>query len=161
MLALAVVAGFAGGCVDRRFVVETDPPGAIVYVNGYRVGATPCDVPFTYYGTYHFEFQRDGYQTLVVNECVKAPWYEYFPLEFFSENLLPYTLRDIRPIRKPLEPLQLLSPQEIKARADQLRAQGQALGTPLPAPAPAPEAGPPPQPVPPGPVPPGPVPPPK
>jgi hypothetical protein len=157
VLALAVVAAATSGCVDRRFVVETDPPGAIVYVNGYRVGATPCDVPFTYYGTYHFEFQRDGYQTLVVDECVKTPWYEWFPLEFFSENLLPYTVRDIHTIRKQLEPLQILSPQEIKVRADQLRAQGQALGVALPAappPVPGVEAGPPPQPlVPPGPVP--------
>ena len=132
-LALAALAGLSG-CVDRRFVIESDPPGAVVYVNNKYVGATPVDLPFTYYGKYRFTFVADGYETLTVDETIKPPWYEYFPVEFFSENVLPLTVSDLRNIHKPMQPMAITSPEEIRARADQLRAQGQSIGVPLPQP---------------------------
>jgi PEGA domain len=138
-LLLLFFAALTSGCVDRRFIIESDPPGAIVYVNGKLVGATPADLPFTYYGTYRFVFVRDGYETLTVDECISPPWYEYFPLDFFAENLLPYTLRDVHDIRKPLQAMVVVPPEDILRRAEQLRAQGKSIGVPL-APA-APPAG--------------------
>ena len=132
-LALAALAGLAG-CVDRRFVIESDPPGAIVYVNNKYVGATPVDLPFQYYGKYRFTFVADGYETLTVDESIRPPWYEYFPLEFISENLWPLPVSDLRNIHKPLQPPAIVSPDEIRARAEQLRAQGQSIGVPLPPP---------------------------
>jgi len=145
---LALVAVAASGCVDRRFVVESDPPGALVYVNEKPIGFTPVDQSFIYYGKYRFVFVRDGYETLTVDEQIRTPWWSYFPLDFVVENLLPWTIRDVRYIRKPLEPRQEVSEKVILDRAEQLRAQAQTLappsgppcvtGMPAPAPVPAP-----------------------
>ena len=59
-LSLAV---FLTGCVDRRFVVTTDPPGALVLRNNAPIGFAPADDHFTYYGNYHFTLIKDGYET--------------------------------------------------------------------------------------------------
>src|SRR5438874_7158592 len=83
LAALCLVAG----CVERRFIITTEPFGAIVYdEKGMPTGASPADRQFTYYGKYRFTLVRDGYQTMVVEENVKAPWFEYFPLDFIAEN---------------------------------------------------------------------------
>jgi hypothetical protein len=117
------------GCVDRRFVFESDPPGSMVEVNAKSVGPAPGEMPFTYYGTYRFIFMRDGYETLTVDEKIRTPWYEWWPLEFVSENLLPFTIHDIHYVRQPLQPLVNVPPNDIVRRANELRAQGQSIGT--------------------------------
>src|SRR5581483_5232398 len=50
----ALCAGALTGCVERRYVITSDPPGAIVYCNGRQIGATPVDDHFIYYGKYDF-----------------------------------------------------------------------------------------------------------
>jgi hypothetical protein len=142
-LGLLAALALTTGCVDRRFVFESDPPGSMVEINGRSIGPAPGEVPFVYYGTYQFRFIRDGYETLTCNERISAPWYEYFPLEFVSENLLPFTIHDVHYIRKPLPPMVVIPPDDIVRRAEQLRAQGQAIGTapvqvPVPPPGPLP-----------------------
>jgi hypothetical protein len=152
---LAAVAALVTGCVDRRFVLESVPPGSMVYVNGQLAGPAPGDVPFIYYGTYRFEFQRDGYETLTIDECVTPPWYEIGPLEFISENLIPFDIRDVRTIRYPLQPLVLVAPEDILKRGEEIRTRGKIIGTApcppgtVPVPPPGAEAGPPPGIVPP------------
>src|SRR5262249_48931969 len=102
LLGLAAACGLCSGCVFRSFTVSTTLPGvpgdagAIVQVNGKIVGPTPVDVPFTHYGTYLLTISRDGAETLVVKQEVPAPWYEYWPLEFVSEVLLPWNIEDKR-----------------------------------------------------------------
>src|SRR5581483_10051303 len=63
LLVAAVLAGGPSGCVERRYVIESDPPGALVLVNGQPLGTTPVDGYFTYYGSYTFTLIKDGYQT--------------------------------------------------------------------------------------------------
>src|SRR5258708_618502 len=93
-LALTVV-GCATGCVERRLVIVPDPSGAIVYdEKDQPIGAGPVDKPFTYYGTYRFRIAKDGYETLVFEQRVRSPWYELPGLDFFSENVIPWTIRD-------------------------------------------------------------------
>jgi hypothetical protein len=140
--ALLTLAGcmLAGGCVHRQFTVTTAIPGipgdagAIVQVNGKTVGATPVDVPFTYYGTYRLTILRDGLQTLVVDQPVPAPWYEYFPFEFFSEHLNPWTIRDHRRFHFDLKPLQVPPPEAVLDRSNQLREEGKVTGVPVSSP---------------------------
>src|SRR4051812_28599535 len=96
LLGIAAGCALLSGCVYRQFTVTTSPPGAIVQVNGKTVGPTPVDVPFTHYGTYRLTIFREGFQTLVVDQPVPAPWYEWFPLEFISEELIPWTIQDKR-----------------------------------------------------------------
>ena len=47
-------AAFLTGCVERRYVIDSQPRGAAVFRNGVYIGATPVDEPFTYYGKYHY-----------------------------------------------------------------------------------------------------------
>lgn len=130
-LVLALCPVLATGCVERRFVIITDPPGAIVYDwKNQPLSASPADAQFTYYGKYKFTLVKDGYETQVVEEQVKAPWYQWVPFDFVSENLIPITFRDIRTFRYQLRPLLPVPPEVLLQRAEELRARGQAIGPP-------------------------------
>ena len=139
---IALASILLSGCVDRRYVVTTDPPGAVVYVNDQYLGATPVDNHFIYYGKTHFKIVKEGYETLQVDQDVKSPWYEYPPLDFFSETLLPYTVIDRREFNYKLEPRKLPDQTQFIQQAQILREKGLALGPGKP-------SGPPPQQVPP------------
>jgi hypothetical protein len=70
--------------------IRTDPPGALVEVNGERLGLTPVSTDFTYYGTREITMSAPGYETLTVAQPVAPPWYQVPPFEFFADNLLPF-----------------------------------------------------------------------
>ena len=137
MRKLGLILGFflfaaVSGCVERRFVVISDPPGAIVYNEREApIGAAPADQEFTWYGTYQFKLVKDGYQTKVVQENVKAPWYEWPILDFVSENVVPWTIRDIRRLHYKLEPLESLSPEKVRGDGEALRQRGATVGPEL------------------------------
>ena len=40
-----------GGCVLRSLTVNSEPPGAMVYLDDELIGETPVTTTFTYYGT--------------------------------------------------------------------------------------------------------------
>jgi hypothetical protein len=112
------------GCVDRRFVIETDPPGAVVLRNGKPLGGpSPSDDQFDFYGIYHFTIFKDGYETLQVDQNIPSPWYEYPGIDFFSENVWPWTIRDVRRLRYQLQPLQQANVQQIGQQGQELRAR--------------------------------------
>jgi hypothetical protein len=128
-LLVAALPALLAGCVDRRFIIESDPPGAFVYQEGKFLGATPVDVPFTYYGKYDFMLVKDGFETLRVSTRATPPWYERFPLDFFSENLWPFHIHDIRPVRFELKLMPQTNTVELLNQAHQLRERGQAVGS--------------------------------
>jgi hypothetical protein len=139
--AIAICAVLAGGCVERRYVVTSDPPGAIVLRNGQSLGWSPADDHFVYYGNYHFTLIHDGYETLQVDQKIPPPWYEYPVLDFISENLIPWQIEDVRRFHYALQPLQLPRADLLLERAQGLRTQGQTLvplAPPLPLEAPSP-----------------------
>ena len=82
------------GCVQRRLTIRSNPPGAFVWVDNYPIGTTPVSTDFTYYGKRQIRLVRDGYETLTVEQKIKAPWYEWFGIDFISENLVPANIRD-------------------------------------------------------------------
>ena len=135
MLGLLTIVG-AAGCVERRLVIITEPAGAIVYdEKNQPLGGGPVDKPFTYYGKYNFRLAKDGYETLLVEQRVAAPWYELPGLDFVSENLIPWTIRDVRYYRYVMQPVELskLSPDVLLQQAQQLRDYAATKGTaPLP-----------------------------
>ena len=51
MGALPAAALSQAGCVERFLAIHSDPPGAAVYLDGEKVGTTPCEVTYTWYGT--------------------------------------------------------------------------------------------------------------
>jgi hypothetical protein len=143
-LLAALGPGLAGGCVERTYTVLSDPPGAMVLENGHEIGPTPAIRPLNYFGKYRLTLRANGYQDLVVDQPIPAPWYEYFPLDFVSENLIPWTVRDHREFRYTLQPLEVVPYDVVREAAEQLRERGRGIGTP-----PAPAVAPPGQPVPP------------
>jgi hypothetical protein len=132
MLALALACLAATGCVQRRMVIRSNPPGAMVYVDDYEIGTTPIAHDFTYYGTRKIRLVKDGYETLTVMQSIPAPWYQIPPLDFVSENLVPGELRDRRTLLYTLRPQMIVPPEELRGRAEELRGRSR---TPL-APAP-------------------------
>ncbi len=79
---------FLSGCVQRTLSIQTDPPGALVWLNGREIGRTPLERSFTWYGKYELEIRRQGRQTLKSTLPVKAPWWQWVPFDLFAE-LLP------------------------------------------------------------------------
>lgn len=74
---LAASLGAVGGCADRRLQITSDPSGARVFLNDTEVGTTPCEVNFTYFGTYDVRLRRDGCEPLVTKAKTVAPVYEW------------------------------------------------------------------------------------
>ena len=143
ILAVATLAGLMTGCVERRYVITTDPPGAAVYRNGEFIGNAPVDDPFVYYGNYHYTIRKEGFATLQINQDIKTPFYEYWPLDFVSENLVPFHIEDVRYLHYQMQPL---PPPNIPALLNQgqnLRNEGRTLAPKHPQPPAQPAATPP------------------
>jgi PEGA domain-containing protein len=110
------------GCVQRRLTIRSNPPGARVYVGDEEIGTTPVSTDFVYYGTRKIRLVKDGFETLVVNQPIPAPWYQIPPFDFVAENLVPGEIRDERAVNFQLMPLQESPTQHLLSRAEQLRA---------------------------------------
>jgi hypothetical protein len=90
-----------GGCVERKFMIRSEPEGARVRVNGVLRGTTPLEIPFNDYGVVRLEAEPmdldgDGFPEFAGFSGpfeLEAPWYQWFPLDFFSDNLWPGTLK--------------------------------------------------------------------
>jgi hypothetical protein len=115
------------GCVDQRYLITSDPPGAMVLRNGVPIGATPVDDHFVYYGKYHFTLIKDGYETLQVDQAIPAPFYEYPPLDFVSEALVPVHLHDVHAFNYQMREAQTIGKDETIHRGQELRNRGQSL----------------------------------
>jgi hypothetical protein len=132
-LSIATCAGLLAGCVERRFVVTTDPAFATVFESGRgSIGASPADDNYVYYGKYHFTIIKDGFQTLQVDQNIPPPWYEYPGLDFITENLIPWTIRDVRQFHYSLEQMRVTNPKELLQEGELMRARGKAIQPPPP-----------------------------
>ena len=60
----------------------------------------------------------DGYQTKTLIQPINAPWWDNYVTEFFTENLVPVSLRDEREYKYQLEPAQLPPQGELRDRAE-------------------------------------------
>jgi hypothetical protein len=116
--------------VQRRLLIRSDPPGAVVYVDHERVGTTPCAVNYLYYGTRNIRLVKDGFETLEVEQPLPAPWYEVPPVDFVSDVLVPYEIRDVRGVTYRLQPQYIVPQEHLLARAEELRRSTQA-GAPV------------------------------
>ena len=118
------------GCVERRYTVRTNPPGAIVIANGQEIGRTPVSVSHTYYGDREFTLMLDGYQTEKIIQPINAPWYDNYLTEFVTETMIPVTIRDERTFTYTLRPAENPPINELKGRAESLRSQAQSQPAP-------------------------------
>jgi hypothetical protein len=149
-LALFLTVSLTAGCVERRFTINSDPPGALVYHNGIYLGPTPVDGYIVYYGKQQFRLIKEGYQTLDIVQRYPPPWYEFPGIDFFTENIWPFKVRDVRCFQYTMQPMQTVRPDDVRQQAETLRARGQTIGAPRPqrpiTPPPTPPAAPPPPP---------------
>jgi len=120
------------GCVRRRLMVRSNPPGAMVYVDNQPIGKTPCATDFTYYGTREIRLVKAGYETLTVNQPLPAPWYQIPPLDFVSENIVPQKIQDYRTASFNMVPQVIVPTEQLIARGEQLR-QSTLQGAVMPA----------------------------
>lgn len=128
----ALLVSSATGCVHRRMTVRSNPPGALVFVDNVEIGTTPVSTDFIYYGTRRIELVKDGYETLVVHQKIPAPWFQWFPLDFVTENLVPADIRDERAFDFAMRPQTVVPTEQLLDRASQLRQTSRAAGAALP-----------------------------
>jgi hypothetical protein len=120
-----LIAGMNSGCVSRRMMVYSDPPGALGLLEGHEVGYTPVAVDFLYYGTREITLIKDGFETKTVLQKVAAPWYQWPVIDFFSDNLAFHTITDRHAFNYTLEPRRIQSNEDILNRAEMLRSEAQ------------------------------------
>ena len=116
----------SSGCVRRRMMVRTNPPGATVSIDNQVIGTSPAATPFVYYGTREIRIERDGFRTETIRRRFNPPWYQFPGLDFISETLWPGELRDERIIDVEMVPMVRESTESVVQRADGLRNQSRA-----------------------------------
>jgi len=129
-LNIAVLTGiiaFLTGCVDRRFVVTTNVPGAQITVDGTALGPAPVDDRYDYAGWREFRAVAPGYQPLVKRVKFEPKWYDYPFVDLIAEVFWPFRIEDTRRVDLQLEPLQPLRQEELNMRAEELRARKDTL----------------------------------
>ena len=120
---LAVAAFSQAGCVERLLAIQSDPPGAAAYLDGEKVGTTPCEVPYTWYGTRVLVLELRGF-TLVRKEIeLNPPWWQIVPIDFITDVLIPVTIHDRMSVSYTLEeaPVSQDAIEPVLQRADELR----------------------------------------
>lgn len=108
-------------------IIRTNPPGALAYVDDNEVGLTPVAISPIYYGNRKIRLVKDGCETREFIQSVPPPWYEIPPLDFFSENVVPGKIRDVRTFDYQLYPQTVVPKDELLTRAENLRQGTQTL----------------------------------
>jgi hypothetical protein len=127
---LLAAAGLATGCVERRYTIRTDPPGAQVIVNGESLGPAPASHNFYYYGNREITLLMDGYETKTLIQPINAPWWDNYASEFFTENMVPWVMRDEREFTYKMEPAKQPPQEQVQARAEAMRGDAKVLPPP-------------------------------
>jgi len=112
--------------VERKLYLQSDPPDAVVFLDGRPQGKTPVEVEFHYYGTRQVELRHEGFRPRRELIEVEAPWFQYLPIDFFFDVLWPWTLVDAQTFHFTLEPylpsqLEQGEREELLEKADELR----------------------------------------
>ena len=110
-----------GGCVRRTLTIETQPAGALVFLNDEEVGRSPVTTDFTWYGDYEVIIRKQGYQTLNTNFVLKTPWYQVIPFDFFAEVLWPGHIVDAHTRHFEMAPQELPTREELIEHAAALK----------------------------------------
>jgi len=113
------------GCVNRRATITSNPSGALVLLDGERIGYTPVSFEFQHYGTREITLIKPGYATLTTLQKIAPPWYQIPPLDFVSDNFLPGKVIDRQRFNYMLTQDQPYPTDEILGRANHLRSESQ------------------------------------
>jgi len=119
----ALVAGacVTAGCVRRTLTINTEPAGALVFLNDEEIGRSPVSTDFTWYGDYDVIIRHQGYETLGTHVNVPPPWYQLPPIDFVAEVLWPGHIVDARSYDFALAPAEPPDRETLIERAEALR----------------------------------------
>jgi len=114
----------AGGCVERTLQIQSEPPGALVHLNGEEVGRTPMRKTFLWYGPYDVQLRKEVYVTRSEQTRVWSPWWQVPPIDLLAQ-LLPLPLQDNHAVTYRLRPLgeRQTDPERVIDRAVQMRSR--------------------------------------
>ena len=122
LTALTVPAlALTSGCVRRTLTINTEPQGAVVWLNDEEIGTTPVTTDFLWYGDYDVVARRRGYQTLRTHDKIDPPWYQLPGIDLISEALYPGWIVDARSMHFELRPEQLPSRDQLLENARRMR----------------------------------------
>jgi hypothetical protein len=124
LLGAAVATGLTG-CVERRYTIRTEPPGALAIVNGEEIGRTPVSRSFVFYGNRDITVMMDGFQTQRIIQPIDAPWYDNILTEIITENVVPFTIRDERDFTYKMVDATVPLTNDLMSRGETLRAEAQ------------------------------------
>jgi hypothetical protein len=130
LIALCLACLSLTGCshnMNRRMTIRSEPPGALVLLEGEEVGYTPVGIDFNHYGTREITLIKDGYETVTAMQKVRSPWYQKLPLDFVSDNFSPVKINDRLDYTFTLNKQELVSNDQLLQRAKGLRSQSQVL----------------------------------
>lgn len=96
--------GCASCAVKRELVITSNPSGAQVRLDDEIVGWTPYTTSFEAYGTRRVTLYHEGYHTHSRLVELLPPWYGRFPVDIFSEILIPVGWHDRHDVHIDLEP---------------------------------------------------------
>ena len=130
VLPVTMLLACLGGCVERTLTIDSDPPGALVYLNDQEIGRTPLKREFTWYGWYDVAVRKEGYRTLKTSSPVIAPPWLWVPFDLVME-LLPFPLKDRHRLHYNLvRETEDVDPATIVRRGQALRERLEGKGTP-------------------------------
>lgn len=101
--------GAGGGCVEQTLTIETNPPGALVYLNDLEVGRTPVTRDYQDDGDYDVAIRLEGYETIKTHRWIVPPAWNAPPFDLFAQ-LSPFTYRVHKTLKFQMQP----STQEVK-----------------------------------------------
>jgi len=125
VLAGLLMSCILSGCVHRRLTIRSNPPGALVMVDGDEIGYTPVSTDFTYYGTREIKLIKPGFETLTTQQKIDAPFYQWVPLDFISDNLLLHKVKDKHDFTFQMHPQDVVPTQHLLDRANSTRSESQ------------------------------------
>ena len=111
------------GCVRRTLKITTEPPNALVFLNDEEIGRSEVSRDFTFYGDYSVIIRKKGFKTLKTHWDIKAPWYQWIPIDFFAEVLWPWHIHDTHETHFVLEKQEWPTSEELVKRARDLQAR--------------------------------------
>jgi hypothetical protein len=127
ILVLALL--LCSSCVERRIYLRSAPAGADVFIDGEFIGQTrpedhedgPLYANFVFYGTREYTIRKRGYETVSGTLDLTMPWYEYPPIDFFSEVLTPWRIVDEHEVAVELEKAKPADVEDLYRKAREFR----------------------------------------
>ena len=86
------------GCIDRLLTINSDPSGAVTFIDHKELGTTPVSVRFTDYGGHDLLLMLKGYEPYHAKLTLQQPGWAVFPIDAVTEAVLPVKFHDTREV---------------------------------------------------------------